>query len=75
MYRLRAAGLAHRSCFDHLHQTLARFGIRLGHTPASICLFQILNLFETGEVLSEGVAVIEVGFSGSSSQLTSPAGL
>ena len=27
MYRLRGAGLAHGSCFDNLHQTLARYGI------------------------------------------------
>jgi len=50
MYRLRAAGLAHGSCFENLHQTLARYGIRLGHTPASICLFQNLTLLQTGEV-------------------------
>jgi uncharacterized protein len=50
MYRSRGAGLAHGSCFDNLHQTLARYGVRLGHTPASICLFQNLTLLETGEI-------------------------
>jgi hypothetical protein len=50
MYRLRGAGLAHGSCFDNLHQTLARYGVRLGHTPASICLFQNLTVLETGEI-------------------------
>jgi uncharacterized protein len=50
MYRLRGAGLAHDSCFDNLHRTLARHGIRLGHTPISICLFQNLTLLQTGEV-------------------------
>ncbi|MEA3146288.1 MAG: uncharacterized protein QOE88_1951 [Verrucomicrobiota bacterium] len=50
MYRLRGAGFAHGSCSDNLHQTLARSGIRLGHTPASICLFQNLTLLPTGEI-------------------------
>jgi uncharacterized protein len=50
MYRLRGAGLAHGSCFDNLHQTLARYGVRLKNTPASICLFQNLTVLETGEI-------------------------
>jgi uncharacterized protein len=50
MYRLRGAGLAHGSCYENLHRTLARYGIRLKHTPASICLFQNLTVLETGEI-------------------------
>lgn len=50
MYRLRGAGLAHGSCFDNLHQTLARYGVHLKNTPASICLFQNLTVLETGEI-------------------------
>ena len=50
MYRLRGAGFAHGSCFDNLHQTLARYGVHLKNTPASICLFQNLTVLETGEI-------------------------
>src|SRR6267143_1559391 len=50
MYRLRGAGCAHPSCHDNYHRALAGFGIRLGHTPPSICLFQNIRIHETGEI-------------------------
>src|SRR5258708_19696851 len=50
MYRLRGAGCAHPSCHDNYHKALAGFGIRLGHTPPSICLFQNIRIHETGEI-------------------------
>jgi len=51
MYRLRGAGCAHPSCHDNYHKALADFGIRLGHTPPSICLFQNIRIHETGEIV------------------------
>ena len=53
MYRLRGAGCAHPSCHDNYHKALAGFGIRLGHTPPSICLFQNIRIHETGQIAIE----------------------
>jgi uncharacterized protein YcgI (DUF1989 family) len=50
MYRLRGAGCAHASCHDNFFRALATFGVRLGHVPPSICLFQNIHVSETGEV-------------------------
>jgi uncharacterized protein YcgI (DUF1989 family) len=51
MYRLRGAGCAHPSCHDNFHNALARLGVRLGKVPTSICLFQNIQVNETGEVI------------------------
>src|SRR5258708_38032844 len=53
MYRLRGAGCAHPSCHDNYHKALAGFGIRLGHTPPSICLFLNIRIHETGQIAIE----------------------
>src|SRR5258708_25353457 len=53
MYRLRGAGCAPPSCHDNYHKALAGFGIRLGHTPPSICLFQNIRIHETGQIAIE----------------------
>jgi len=51
MYRLRGAGCAHPSCHDNFHRALANFGVRLGHVPPSICLFQNIHVDVTGEIV------------------------
>ena len=50
MYRLRGAGCAHPSCHDNYHRALATFGIRLGHVPPSVCLFQNIHIDNAGAI-------------------------